>query len=151
MRKNLRVVYIFICSMGHCFFRGWRDCMLWWSPETCLGHRGCCFDRQTDRSKRGSGGDSTRICGENNLTCVATRNHHHVEGSGDIGRQNAKYWQVDIKVTLRKEVPKGIRYKLNSAWSNRILSPIPLVKDLFRVYQPLALLRGSATTITCHS
>ena len=44
----------------------------------------------TVRSKCGSREDSsTRICRENNLTRVPTRNHSHVEGQGDIWQQNA--------------------------------------------------------------
>jgi hypothetical protein len=85
----------------------------------------------TDRSKYGSREDSTRICGENNLTRVPTRNHSRGEGSGDINQQNANYWQANImNVRLRKEVPEEILYNLNYTWSNRIWSTTPFGKDL---------------------
>jgi len=114
MMKNLRLVFIFICSMGLCFFEA-EGIACFDAAQRHAGGR--VASALTDRSKCGSREDSTRICGENNLTRVPTRNHSRGKGSGDIGQQNANYWQVDImNVMLRKKVPEEILYNLNYTW-----------------------------------
>lgn len=128
MRKILHVVYIFICSMRHCFFEV-EGIACFDAAQRHAGGRVAAT--LTDRSKCDSREDSTRICGENNLTRVPTRNHSLGEWSGDIGQQNANHWQVYImNVRLRKEVPEEILYNLNYTRSNRIWSTIPFGKDL---------------------
>ena len=118
MRKILRVVCIFICSMRHCFFDVEGIACFDAAQRRASGRVAAAL---TDRSKCDSGEDSACICGENNLTRLPTRNHSRGEGTGDIGQQNANYWQVDImNVMLRKEVPEEILYNLNYTWSNRI-------------------------------
>ena len=88
MMKNLRLVYIFIRSRGHCFFEV-EGIACFDAAQRHAG--GIVAAALADRSKCGSREDSTRICGENNLTRVPTRNHSRGEGSGDIGQQNANY------------------------------------------------------------
>lgn len=64
MRKSLRVVYIFICSMGHFFFE-FEGIACFDAAQRHAGGRVAAA--LTDRSKCGSRKDSTPICGENNL------------------------------------------------------------------------------------